>query len=424
MNETTLFFRFGVAAFIGILIGLQREFSFDTIHKEHEIAAGVRTYTLFSLAGCLSAFLSDSFHSYAPFIVTIAVAGLLIGISYFVDATHGRIGLTSRFAGLCTLLIGALCFTSHLALAVALAVGITVILSVKFELQSFIKHITRADVFATLKFSVITAIILPVLPNKLFGPPPFTIINPFKIWLFVVFISGISFIGYILIKIAGPKKGIGLTGLLGGLASSTAVTASLTPRSKETPAYAKSFALAILVAWTVMFFRVIIAVAVLNIHLAKLIWMPLTVSMVAGLIYCVYLHFSKSDSTIGHDVEMNNPFELGLAIKFGLLFVLILVISKAAQLYLGSAGIYLSSFFAGLADVDAIALSMARLSGDAAGIGLPIAARAIVLATLANTILKGIIALAGGHKDLRTALLPGFIIMLITAAGAMFLIPG
>jgi uncharacterized membrane protein (DUF4010 family) len=135
-----------------------------------------------------------------------------------------------------------------LALAVAVGVTTTVLLSLKFELHGLVAQFTREDILAVLKFSVITAIILPVLPNRTFGPPPFDVLNPYEIWLMVVLISGISFLGYILFKIVGSRRGVGLTGLLGGLASSTATTLSFSSRSKKGGQLAKPFALAITIA--------------------------------------------------------------------------------------------------------------------------------------------------------------------------------
>jgi uncharacterized membrane protein (DUF4010 family) len=201
--------------------------------------------------------------------------------------------------------------------------------------------------------------------------------------------------------------------------SSTAVTLSFSERSRKESELAKPFALAITVAWTVMFGRVVVEVAALNVELLKVFWMPMAASAVMGLIYCVYLYFSQRTDEEG-EVEFSNPFELGPAVKFGLIYALILLISKAAQMYLPTAGVYLASIVAGLTDVDAITLSMAELSstGD---LGLSTAARAIVLAAMSNTVVKGGIVLSGGSPALRKALLPGFVAMLVAGIGVAFL---
>jgi uncharacterized membrane protein (DUF4010 family) len=237
----------------------------------------------------------------------------------------------------------------------------------------------------------------------------------------VVFISGISFLGYVLIKVVGSRRGIGLTGLLGGLVSSTAVTLSLSERSQDHPGLARPFALAITLAWTVMFGRVVVEVAVLNQALLRALWLPLGAAMVAGLICCLFYYIIQHTDE-SSDVQMANPFELGPAIKFGILYAVILVIAKAAQFYFQDTGLFAAAVVAGVADVDAITLSMADLAGAEGGVAVPTAARAVVFAVLSNTLVKGGIALTIGPKTLRTALIPPLLIMLATAGAAAFLL--
>jgi uncharacterized membrane protein (DUF4010 family) len=418
MQQVTLFYRFGVALAIGFLVGLQRQYAHTD--PDDKIFGGERTFALMGLIGCMAAMAADVLGSPGPFIVIVATLGGFVAVSYFVTARRGNVGLTSESAALLTVIAGALCYWDYLALAVALAVTTTVLLSLKLEMRAFARNITREDVFATLKFAVITAIVLPVLPNESFGPPPLDVLIPYKIWLMVVFISGMSFLGYLLVKLVGPRQGIGLTGLLGGLASSTAVTLSFSERSRKESELAKPFALAITVAWTVMFSRVVVEVAALNIPLLKVFWMPMAASAAAGLAYCVYLYFSQRTDEEG-GLQFTNPFELGPAVKFGLIYAVILLVSKAAQMYLPTAGVYLTSIVAGLTDVDAITLSMAELS-NTGGLPMDTAARAIVLAAMSNTVVKGGIVLSSGSSALRKAVLPGLVVMLATGIGATFLL--
>lgn len=418
MASADLFSRFGVALVIGILIGLQREHAHG--EPDEELFAGVRTFALMGLLGCTAAFAADILGSPWVFIAITAVLGSLLAIAYFVSAWRGEIGLTTEAAVVVTILAGALCYWNQLALAAALAVATMVLLSLKLEMHRFAQRLTREDIYATLKFAVITAIILPVLPNQTYGPPPLNVLNPYKIWLLVVLISGISFLGYVLIKLIGPSQGIGLTGLLGGLTSSTAVTLSFTQRSQKSQGLARPFALAIMVAWTVMFVRVVVEVTAVNVGLARVLWPPMAAAGLAGTAYCLYL-YRKHRVEEKEEIEFSNPFELAPAVKFALIFAVILLMSKAAQTYLGNAGLYLSSIVSGLADVDAIALSMAELSGQPDGLAPQIAARATVLATFANTCVKGAIVVAGGAPGLRNALLPGFLLMLVSGVGVAFL---
>jgi uncharacterized membrane protein (DUF4010 family) len=236
----------------------------------------------------------------------------------------------------------------------------------------------------------------------------------------VVLISGISFLGYLLIKLVGPRQGIGLTGLLGGMVSSTGVTLSFAQRSQSEAGLAKPFALGIMVAWTVMFGRVVTEVAVLNPALLRLLWAPMLAAAVVGLGYCFYLYFSQHTEQ-QEEIAFSNPFQLGPAMKFGLIYAAILLVSRAAQMYLGDTGVYLSSVAAGLADVDAITLSMAQLSQAPGGVDMGTATRAIVLATVANTAVKGGVVLTSGARALRRALWPGFLLILATAIGVAFL---
>lgn len=412
-TQTALFYRFGVALFIGMLIGLQREHAYDeeAVDGKPRSFAGVRTFALYGLAGCTAAFASDLMETPWAFIAIMLPLGALIAVAYYLTGRRGEVGMTTEVAAIVTILTGALCYWDQLALAVALGVVITALLSFKFELHTFAEQITREDVVATLKFAIITAIILPLLPNRSYGPPPFDVLNPYNIWLMVVLISGISFLGYILFKILGSRRGIGLTGVLGGLASSTATTLSLSQRSQQTIPLARTFALAIMLAWTVMFARILIVVGFVYVDLLGQVWLPLAAAAGAGLGFTLYLYYRQHGQSEHEDFAIANPFELRPAITFGLLFAVVLLLARTAQLFLGDAGIYLSSFVSGLADVDAITLSMADLSRDGS-LELPTAARAIVIAAMANTLVKGGIVLVAGSMALRRAILPGLLLIL------------
>ncbi len=419
MTQFDQFLQAGVAMAIGFMVGLQREYAFRT--SDRELIAGERTFALIGLAGFLAAMAADILGSALAFIGTILLVGLFTAIAYFMDSRRGQVGLTTEIAVLITIMTGALCYWNQMTLAVAIGIATTVLLSLKLETDRLVLALTREDIFAALQLAVISAIILPILPNESLLPPPFDVLNPFKIWLMVVFISGINFIGYIAIKIAGPERGTGITGLLGGLVSSTAVTLGFTERSNRESMLAKPFALAIMIAWTVMFVRVLVEVAVLNIELLQYVWLPISVSGIVALLYCFILHLTQK-AVDKQGLEFSNPFDLVSAIKFGLLYAAVLLVARAAQLYFGDPGIYLSSLISGLVDVDAITLSLAQLSrsGD---VGMHVAANAIVIATIANTFLKGIMVLIGGAVMLRKAILPGYILVLLTAIGiALFVL--
>lgn len=419
IDESSLFLRFGIALVIGILIGMQREHAFEK--EDRELVSGARTFSLMALLGCTAGYVSDLTGSPLPMAASLLILGALFAINYAIESSRGETGITTEVAALLTFFVGVLAFWKHLTLAVALGVTIAVVLSVKPELHRFAKKITREDIWATLKFAVITAIVLPVLPNENFGIPPLDVLNPYKIWLLVILISGISFVGYVMIKVIGTRKAIGLTGLFGGLASSTAATISFSQRSRDAENLARPFALAVIVAWTIMYGRVVVEVAVLNVELARMILIPVLAPVAGGLLACWFLYRSRWSKEAA-DVSFSNPFELKPALTFGFIFAGILLVSRAAQVYLGDMGTYISSAIAGLADVDAIALSLAALSDEPEGLELTTAARSILLAAAANTAAKGGIALFAGTALFRRSILPGFIFMLSLGLLVIFFI--
>lgn len=420
MNEIDIFYRYGIALAIGFLVGFQREFTYS--NKENDHAGGVRTFSIIGLLGCAGANLADIFHSPAILGVVILCVTLFFAINYYIESKKINSGLTTAMAAVMTALVGALAYWSQLQVAVALGVLVTVLLSAKDELHKFARKVSKADLTASLKFAVISAVVLPVLPDSALGEGILSVVNPFKIWLLVVFISGISFVGFILMKVVGAARGIGITGLLGGIASSTAVTLSFTQRSKDAEGLAPSFALAIIMAWTIMFARVIVEIAVVNSALVPKVIIPLSIIAASGLLYCIYLYYKQKSTTSQTNVDFSNPFELKPAIKFGIIFTLILIISNIAQIYFGDAGIYVSSFASGLADVDAMALSVAELSLDTSGLSLDVAADAVVIAALANTLSKGLIVVILGAPALRKSILPAFILMIAAGMLSLFFV--
>lgn len=422
MIELDLSYRFGISLMIGLLIGLQREFAFHSGDKQLMLFAGLRTYALLGLTGCTAAFIGETLNT--PFVLptVLVLIGSMIAISYFIGARQGEAGITSEVAAVLTVLLGVLTYHEQFGIAIAVAVAMTVILALKDPSEAFIKKLSREDMYATLKFAAITALVLPVLPREGYGDPPFDVLVPYKIWLMVVFISGISFVGYILIRIMGTRRGIGLTGILGGLVSSTAVTLTFTQRSRSDTSVAYSFGLAILLAWSIMFIRIIVEVAALNRLLLAHMWLPMAAATLAVLSYCAFLYFKKPASENEADDDFSNPFELKSALVFGFFYAVIMLVANTAQLYFGNTGIYVSSIVSGLADVDAITLSMAELSRQGGRVELSTAARAIVIAAVSNTLLKGGFVLVAGSPSLRRVIIPGLLLAVAATVGSVFFI--
>jgi len=417
MDNTDLALRFAVAIGLGILLGLERERS-----KGGDGGAGVRTFALITLSGTISGYLGEQMGlNWLALAMFVAVAALVVGM-YVVTAQRGDIGITTEVSTLLAFVLGLLCAYGQLQLASWIAVAMALLLALKDWLHQLAGRINSTDVEATLKFSIVTLIILPLVPNVNYGPPPLDVINPYTIWMMVVLISALNFSSYLLIKVVGAEHGVGIAGLLGGLASSTAVTLGFSQRSRQPGENASALALGIVLAWTVMFFRVAIMTALISWELGRQIAWVIGLLCVASLGACYWLWRSNRRSERGEVKPGSNPFELDAAIKFGLLFGVILLVSKAAQVYLGDAGLYLAAAVAGLTDVDAITLAMANLAHDDAS-QLQVAARAIVIAVMANTLTKCSMAIGLGSAELRRITLPiAALLLVVGGVGAVLLI--
>lgn len=415
MDVAPVFLDFAVSCILGMLIGLEREHS-DT---EGEAFAGVRTFAIIALLGTLAAALADTYPWILPAVFLFVGCFLVAG--YWISAGRGpRQGMTTEVAAAFVFLLGAAIVSQPRGLVVAIGVGVAVILSAKQSLHALAKRIEREDVVATLKFAFVTFVILPVLPDKGYRPfgAPFDVFNPYKTWMMVILISGIGFAGYVLVKMVGPRKGIGITGALGGLVSSTAVTLTFSRKSKDRPDLSAYFALAVIAASTIMFVRVAVEIAAVNPGLLRRAVIPLAAMTATSLAYCGYLFFRPH----GEDTdvpEFSNPVELMSAVKFGALYALIvLLVSAVRETPLGDAGIYLVSVLSGLTDVDAITLSVC----DAAKSGLEadVAVRAITIAVISNTFTKGALAFALGSGALRRHVALAFGLAFVAGVAALF----
>jgi uncharacterized membrane protein (DUF4010 family) len=407
--------RFAAALGLGVLLGLERERT-----RTEGSFAGVRTFGLFALAGGVAAYVESVLaQPWVALALFTAIAALVI-VSYGVTARLGELGVTTEVSALLTFLLGFLCVHDHVLAAAVLAVASGGVLALKDWLHRLARLIESADIEATLKFAIVSIIILPLVPNQNFGPPPLDVLNPYKIWLMVVLISGLNFASYLLVKVVGAEHGIGLTGLLGGLVSSTAVTLGFAQRSRQEPRQASPLALGILVAWTVMFFRVVVLVAAVNRELLPRLALAQGAFGLTSLVICLVLWRRQRTTEKASVSASENPFELGEAIRFGLLFGVITFVAKAAQVYLGDAGLYLAGAIAGLTDVDAIALSMSQLSLTSPA-NAEAATFTIVIAVASNTLVKTGMAGFLGAPSLRRIIVPAAGAILIAGAAVAWL---
>ena len=415
MFDLDLALRFSAALGLGLLLGLERERKRDA----ELLFGGIRTFALIALLGAVGAFMERELDQGWLLLATFVALSALVIVSYATTAARGELGITTEVSALLAFVVGALCGWQRVGVASVATVVCLLLLTLKDFLHRLARHVELGDVEATLQFAVISVIILPLLPNQNFGPPPIDVINPYKIWLMVVLIAGLNFLGYLLVKILGNEHGFLLTGVLGGLVSSTAVTLSFSQRSRQEPAMSSAFALAIVVAWTIMFFRVVVMVSLVNSAMAGGLSLALGWIAAASLLVSLALWRRSRTREKGVVTAGANPFELSEAIKFGLLFGVITVVAKAAEAYLGATGLYLAGAVAGLTDVDAISLSMANLANTNPEI-LKIAQRTIVIAVLSNTLVKcGMAAFMGAPALRRTIVLTTLLVLIVGLAGTV-----
>lgn len=383
-----------VTLIIGFMIGLQREMREHS--KEHIRSAGIRTFTLISLLGYLSAWMQ----TFIPFFlhVSLFLFGLLILATYvYKTVKSDSHGTTTEIAAFVTYILGMMMYLSLEDYAVLIAVIMLFILEIKSTLVKVEKEITQNDIKSATLFLIMTFVVLPLLPNEMVDP--FGMFNPYKTWLMVVLIAGISFIGYMAIKILGNKRGVYLTGIFGGLVSSTAVSITLSKlfTLEKEKIYLKNFAGGIAIASTIMYIRVLAETAVFNPDLARLLALPYISAAIVGLAFVAYLYKNEKIYKVEHIAVTNNPLELSEALKLGLLFGIIFGSIWIFQSKLGDSGVYIISFLSGLTDVDAITLSLSQLA--MIKISESTAMYGIMIATVVNSIVKlGIVFVLGGRK--------------------------
>lgn len=409
--------RLGVAAGIGFLIGLDREFA---IQREKEVDGksghpmGLRTSTLISVLGYLAAMLAEEWGRFMLVGVFFGFA-LLAAVAYFQSAQKGDQGLTSEITALLLFLLGALSFHGELLVAVVCGVLVLVLLRFKLALHGFVKTLNEEEIVAIVRFVVISALILPFLPDQGYGPDE--VWNPREIWMMVVLVSGISLVGYLLSKLFGSRAGAVLSGVLGGLTSSTALSLGHARSSKDGGAI-HFLALGVVVACSIMFLRMLAELAVLNPPFAQRMALPLVGSALCGVGVALFLARRAQKSKPKEDRPgYSNPLNFRVALQFAVIYAIVSWLMRFATEQFGTAGRYVAAVLSGATDVDAVTLSTARQAG--ADITEP-AVITLLIAALSNTLVKWTIVITVGNKDLRKAVLPGFA-ALFAAVGGMIL---
>ena len=384
-----------VALAIGLLIGLEREWNKQGSEEHDRI--GIRTFGLVGLLGGLGGALAQAIGVWLVPAVLLALAVLLAN-----DRRTNGSGaafalvedMTTLVAALVTVLLGVLAATGAIELAVASAVVVVALLYLKPTLHALVGKLTQAELRATVRFLVISLVILPVLPDKGYGP--YEVFNPRTTWLLVVMISAMSFVGYFAIRALGATLGVLATGLFGGLVSSTATTVSFAKLASDAPQQGKVFAAGVVLANMVMAVRILILSAVLAPAFAAELLVPIGLAALTAALFVAFIWYRAQRAKVAAEaIAIANPFELSQAIKFAVQLTVILLLERFLSERFGEAGLYVLAAIAGLADVDAITLSVAKhanAGGDVMG-----GVIAIVLAMGANALVKIIIAgRAGG----------------------------
>lgn len=429
---------FLIALFLGALPGLERSFASRFDREVDDYLGGIRTYSLVSLYGALASFLGRELF---PELLPLAFIGIvaLTVVSYYVAfIKHNEGGITTEISLAVCFIIGVLVDQDRLVLAIFISITMALVLHLKEYIGRLTDRLEAEDVRATLKFAIITFIIVVIDPNHTFylrdlgpmaeglferfpGLEGVRVINIFNVWLMVVLISGIGYSGYLATKILGARKGIGLTGFLGGLVSSTATTLTFSRRSREdgggeSPEYG-AYALAVLLACSTMFPRVVVEVLVVNPALAPRISAVMGVMAAAGFTVCFAL-WKRGGSEKGDEVPLRNPFNIMPAVKFGLLYAAIVFVAGLIEAVAGDRGLYVMSVITGFSDVDAITLTMSGIAReDPSKSG--VATVAITLAAFSNTVMKAGMALVLGSPRFRKLALIGFSITLLAGAAAL-----
>jgi uncharacterized membrane protein (DUF4010 family) len=390
--EIVIIEQIGITLIIGFMIGLQREMR---EHSQDYIKfAGTRTFTLIALLGYLSTWMQ----TFIPFFlhVSFILFGTFILAAYIYKTVKTNShGATTEIAAFVTFILGMMMYLSLEDYAVFIAIIMLFILEIKSTLVKVEQEITQNDIRSATLFLVMTFVVLPLLPDKMIDP--FGVFNPHKTWLMVVLIAGISFIGYVAIKILGNKRGVYLTGIFGGLVSSTAVSITLSKLYALNHTYLKNFVGGIAIASTIMNMRVLVLTAIFSHDLARSLALPYILGTIVGLLFVGYLYKNEKVYTVEHIAVINNPLELSQALKLGLIFGLIFGSISFFQSKFGDLGVYLISFLSGLTDVDAITLSLSQLA--TVKISELTAMYGIMIATVVNSIVKlGIVFVLGGRK--------------------------
>ncbi|MEK0082555.1 MgtC/SapB family protein [Benzoatithermus flavus] len=414
---------FATALLIGALIGIEREKRMAEAGEGG--IGGLRTFILVALVGAVAGLLAGATGQFwlLPAALLAVAALAIVGYIRTSRSDPNALGLTTEVAALAVCLLGAMTMLGQQEVAILLAVVTAAVLAYKQPLHGLVGRLGWDDVFAGLRLLIATFVVLPLLPDR--PVDPWQALNPYALWLLVILISGLSLVGYVATRWLGDDKGAALAGLTGGLVSSTVVTLAFARQSRahDRPAATAALACGVLVAWAMMFARAVVEVLVVNPALVRPVLPPFAAMglVAAGLAFVFYRRSVSARSggatPIG-EVRLTNPFSLTAAMQFAAFFAVVLLVVELVRRHFPGQGLYVVAALTGLTNVDAITLSMAEYA-RANDPGT--AVNAIVIAAVANTLVKcGIVAVVGG-ATLRAPVLLATLVVLAVGAGVLVL---
>ncbi len=394
MNELELFRRLAVALAIGLLIGLERGWQ-TRGETDRTRVAGLRTFALTGLLGGISALTAAAISPLVLAAALLAYAGSVTAFSYLEARAEANFSVTGVVAGILTFLLGAYCMLGSETVAVAAAVTMAILLALRDTLHSWVRTITWVEMRSVLVLLAMSFLLLPILPNRTVDP--WQVLNPAEIWLMAILIAAISFAGYIAVRLFGGRRGLVVAAVAGGIASSTATTASLSRLAREQPRSEPLLAAGVLLAGATMLARVLILVAALRPSLIGMVAIPIVAGLVVALTGAALLLWRPYRNGDQPNLQLRNPFDLVTVLWLAALIGAIMLVGKVLAGSQGPWSILVLAAVSGIADVDALTLSMTRLSGMA--IGADQAAQAIVIAAGVNTASKAVIAFMLGSRS-------------------------
>lgn len=401
MDQEELFRRLAVALAIGLLIGLERGWQ-TREDTDRQRAAGLRTFALTGLLGGLCGLMSLTSGPIVLAAGLLALAGAIGAFSYLEARSERNFSATGLVAAILTFVLGAYATLGNEAVAVAAAVVMAILLALREPLHSWVRNLTWLEMRSVLMLLAMTFLMLPILPNR--PVDPWNALNPAEIWLLAILIAAISFAGYVAIRTLGERKGIAVAAVAGGLTSSTATTLSLARLAREHPESTRLLAGGILLTGATMLARLVVLAGLLKpALLATILWPAAAAGSVLLAGSGVLLWKRHGDGAETAAIALRNPFDLSTVLQLAGLIAVIMLVAKILADQASAAGLYLLAAVSGIADVDALTLSMARFAGT--NVGLSEASYAILVAAGVNTASKA--AMAAGVGGARPGALVG-----------------